>query len=210
MKTVLIFITAISLTVTAAGQHISIGPTAGFGHSWLTLENAPAGYDNSFHPAYNFGAKLVYSIETYWGLSADVKFSGEGGKLSNNNNDLVYRANYIRVPLQGIYFFGDYGQAVRPKISLGPSFGFLTGGKYKTRVNEQTQSEGDIKNIFTGFDVGLNAAVGANIRVAPATWLNTDITYYHGFSDVSETNNSVRNRNIGINVGLLFGLSTSK
>jgi Outer membrane protein beta-barrel domain len=215
MKRALILIAGISIVMMGhAQQHLSLGPTAGFGHSWLSMDQGTPGYDKAFHAQYNIGAKLVYSIETHWGLSADLKFSSEGGRFSTSqdNGELVYRANYIRIPLQGIYFFGEYGDKVHPKISVGPSFGFLVGGKYKTKVNEQTMSEGDSKDLFKGFDVGANIAAGANIRLTPNTWLNTDLTYYHGLTDISDNNNNneIRNRGIGINVGVMFGIDAPK
>jgi hypothetical protein len=195
-------------------QRFSIGPTAGFGHSWLSLDNGISGYDSKFHSSYNIGAKLVYSIENHWGLSADLKYSSEGGQFkqeSNDENHLVYRANYIRLPIQGVYFFNDYGDRFRPKISLGPSFGFFVGGESKTEVQEEITDEVDSKNLFKGFDFGLNGAVGANFRLSPATWLNADVTYYHGLSNVSETSSfEWKNRGLGLNVGVLFGIGDGK
>lgn len=189
-------------------QHLSFGPTVGFGHTWLSVKDAT--YDNKFYPAYNAGAKLVYSTNTNWGFSADVKFSGEGGKiedeLAGDMFEYQYRANYIRVPVQGIYFFGKTGNAVRPKISLGPSLGFLVGGEISTKENGVETSTVKTNDVFDGFDVGANAAVGANFSLGGGKWLNTDIGYYHGFTNVSDMSPRVRNRNVSLNVGLLFPL----
>jgi outer membrane protein W len=195
-------------------QRFSIGPTAGFGHSWLSADEKPAGYDSKFHSAYNVGVKLVYSIENHWGLSADLKYSSEGGQFkqtSDDDNKIIYRASYIRLPLQGIYFFHNYGDKVRPKISFGPSFGFLVGGDSKQEVDGETVSKVDSKDIFKGFDFGLNAAVGTNIRLSPATWLNADITYYHGLTNVAEASSADwKNRGLGLNVGVLWGIGDGK
>jgi hypothetical protein len=195
-------------------QRFSIGPTAGFGHSWLSMDEQLGGYDSKFHSAYNFGAKLVYSIENHWGLSADLKYSSEGGQFKQENDDdnrLIFRADYIRLPVQGIYFFNDYGDRVRPKISLGPSFGFFVGGYSKTKAGGETTTELDSKDLFKGFDFGLNGAVGANFRLAPRRWLNADLTYYHGLTNVSEANgNDWKNRGLGLNVGVLFGIGDGK
>ncbi|MEI9810142.1 MAG: porin family protein [Bacteroidota bacterium] len=152
------------------------------------------------------------------GISADLKFSSEGGTLQSDEGGdeykYTYRGNYIRLPLQGIYFFGELGDKVRPKVSLGPSFGFLVGGKSKLEVNGTKTDEADSKDAFTRFDIGLNAAAGANFRIGTNKWLNTDITYYHGFSnvfeDAGEKNKKVRNRGLGINIGITFPLGTVK
>ena len=185
-------------------QHISIGPTVGIGHSWLN-SNVTTGDKNLFFPTYNAGVKLVYSIESNWGVSADVKFSSEGGSRGvDGNNKTVDRLNYLRIPIQGIYFFGKYGDKIRPKISIGPSFGFLVGGKEKIYSNGKMVQEFQNENNFNKLDIGLNAAVGANIRICKSTWLNTDLTYYHGLTDISKGASNLKLRGIGINVGLLF------
>lgn len=208
MKTMTIALVLFFSVSALHAQHLSFGPTVGFGHSWLSVEDAT--YNNEFHPAYNAGVKLVYSTNTNWGFSADVKFSGEGGKiedeLAGTSFEYRYRANYIRVPLQGIYFFGQHGNAVRPKISLGPSFGFLVGGEIATKTNGVETSVVKTDDVFDGFDVGATGAVGANFSLGGGKWLNTDISYYHGFTNVADASPRVRNRNLGINVGLLFPL----
>lgn len=191
-------------------QNLSLGPTAGFGHSW---DNGDFGNDanKKFHASPNIGAKVVYSFVSNWGISADVRFSSEGATVKNEDNEeLILRSNYIRIPLQGIYFFGKYGNAIRPKVSLGPSFGFMVGGKTTYYEDGDKISESDSKDRVNGFDVGLTAAAGANFRLSPNVWLNTDLAYYHGFVDVSKTTISARNRNIGINVGVLFGIGSVK
>lgn len=208
MKKILIVI-AVLLTVTdLSAQNLSFGPIAGVGHSWTSIERGTL--DRRFHPYYNLGGKMVYSFVTNWGVSADVIFSGEGHTIGNdNNNKTVFRANYLRVPIQGIYFFGKYGDKVRPKISIGPSLGFLVGGKLRGISNGNEESEMKATSYLKTLDFGVNVAAGGNVRIAPATWLNLELAYYHGVTDIVE-NNLVKgkNRNLGVNVGITFPLAT--
>jgi hypothetical protein len=125
------------------------------------------------------------------------------------DNKTVLRLNYIRVPLQGIYFFGKYGERVRPKIFLGPSFGFLVGGKSTVYSNGDEIAEEKAKELVKGLDFGAIAGAGLNVRIAPATWLNADISYYHGFANIAEIDD-MKNRNLGINIGVTFPLATLK
>ena len=208
MKRIMI-VFALATTATAIhAQNLSLGPTAGFGHSWTSSDNG--GLDGMFHSSYNIGGKLVYSFISHWGISADVKFSSEGETLGvDKDNKTVMRANYIRVPLQGVYFFGDYGNKVRPKISVGPSLGFLVGGESKEYTDGDVTTTVKTKDYAESFDFGLTGAAGLNIRVAKATWLNADISYYHGLTDVV-SNGDAKNRNIGVNIGVLFPLGTAK
>lgn len=208
MKRIMIVMALASSATALHAQNLSLGPTAGFGHSWTSSDNG--GLDGRFHPSYNVGGKLVYSFVSHWGVSADVKFSSEGETLgSDNDNKIAGRANYIRVPLQGIYFFGEYGNKVRPKISVGPSFGFLVGGETKTYVDGNVASTSKTKDFAESFDFGLTGAIGLNVRVAKATWLNADIAYYHGLTNIASSGDA-KNRNIGLNVGVLFPIGTVK
>jgi outer membrane protein W len=211
MKTITLALAAVLSIASVNAQNLSFGPTAGFGHSWTNSEKGSL--DRMFHPSYNLGGKLVYSFVSHWGISGDVKFSSEGQTLGvDNENKVVGRLNYIRVPLQGIYFFGEYGDAVRPKVSLGPSFGFLVGGKTKTYEDDEVIATAKSKDYAEGFDFGVTGAIGANFRISPNTWLNTDIAYYHGVTDVLKNamNENAKNRNLGLNVGLTFGIGTVK
>jgi hypothetical protein len=184
------------------GQNLSIGVTAGFGHSWTNLE------PKNFHPAYNIGAKVVYSFQSNWGVSGDLKFSSEGATVGPDGDENVLRFNYIRVPLQAIYFFGKYGDRIRPKVSIGPSIGIFAGGKTKSYQNDEVISEGSSSDIVKGFDFGATFGGGLNMRIAPATWLNADLSYYLGLANVVETTGDIKNRNIGINIGVTFPLAT--
>ncbi|MBN8877236.1 MAG: PorT family protein [Sphingobacteriales bacterium] len=207
-KFMIVLVVAVSAT-TIHAQNLSFGPTAGFGHSWTSSDNGSQ--NGRFHSSYNIGGKLVYSFISHWGVSADVKFSSEGETLGlNNDNKTVMRANYIRIPLQGIYFFGDYGNRLRPKISVGPSFGFLVGGETKQHADGRVVSTIKTKDLAENFDFGLTGAAGLNYRLTRGTWLNADIAYYHGLTDMASSAVDAKNRNIGVNVGVLFPLGTLK
>jgi hypothetical protein len=42
-------------------------------------------------------------------------------------------------------------------------------------------------------------------------WLNTDIGYYHGLTNMNDvSSNEMKNRNLALNVGLAFGIGTGK
>lgn len=202
MKQLILTIAGIICIACAYSQmNISVGPNAGFGHTWMSGSG-----ENRYQPAGNFGVALVYSHNNHVGLGVDLKYSIEGGKKEFANVDVTSRLNYIRVPVKGIYFFRDYGASFRPKISLGPSFGFLVGGE-----QEAGSLKIDAKDAYNSFDVGLLGSAGFHYNLVTNTWLHFDLSYYHGFSDVSEAAETNKNRNIGINLGVAFGIgATSK
>jgi len=210
MKKVMIIVAVLGIGFVSKAQTFSIGPTGGFGHSWITNTNG----DTKFNPAWNAGIAAIYSTNSHFGIGADVTYSAEGNKVNNltgvadgaDNVKSIVNANYIRVPVKAIYFFGDNNSAVRPKVYAGPSFGFLTGGKTNVNV-DGVVSKTDTKDQIKNFDFGATAGAGLNFKVAPRTWLNTDVAYYQGLTDITESKNTTkRNGNVGVNVGLLVGL----
>ncbi len=195
----------IASLVKAQNQNLSMGVSTGIGHSWTSNSDG----NSRFHPTYSFGSKMVYSFDSRWGVSADLRYSSEGGTVGvDADNKVVGRAAYIRLPLQGIYFFGQLGDRVRPKISLGPSFGFLVGGKSKTYEDGRKIIELKTTDFTRTFDFGAHIAAGLNIRLAPGTWLNTDFSYYLGLLNIHKMGGDVKNRNVALNVGLTFPLAT--
>ena len=209
MKRLMSIAAILVIGYTAKAQTVSFGPTGGFGHSYITNTDG----DGKFNPMWNAGVSLIYSTHSNFGLGVDVKYSAEGNKVDYiSNNDVtthvksVVNANYVRVPVKLIYFFSTDKSAVRPKIYVGPSFGFLAAGKTSSTINNvtvKTDTKDDIKN----FDFGVTAAAGLNFKVAPRTWLNTDIAFYQGLTDITKSNNSTQhNANVGVNLGLLIGL----
>lgn len=203
MKKIMIIAAILGAGLVSKAQTVSFGPTGGFGHSWIS--NATG--DAKFNPAWNAGVSLVYSTLSNWGVGADVKYSAEGNKrLQAGDVTTNINTNYVRVPLKAIYFFGKQGDVVRPKISAGPTFGFLTDAN-TTSSADGAKVKTDISNDIRNFDFGVNAAAGLNIKVAQRTWLNTDLAYYQGLTDITKnTSNTRRNGNVGVNVGLLVGL----
>ena len=175
-----------------AQSKFSLGPNAGFGHTWVSNSN-----NAKFKLAANAGVAMVYSATEHFGIGLDAKYSYEGVKTGSgaaNARDL----NYFRFPLKAIYFFNNYGNQFRPKIFAGPSFGFLSSAKVNS-VN--------VKSLYNSSDVGITAGAGFNYRLVKNSWFTADINYLHGLSDVTkEAAIKNHNRNLQLNVGVNFGL----
>lgn len=211
----------LSIAALLQAQKLSIGPNAGYGSTWISKMN-----NRKYKSGGNVGLSLIYSTKSSFGLGADVKYSFEGGEReyqttipgSTLTTEEETSLNYIRVPLKAMWFFGKYGNRVRPKVALGPSFGFLVGGKIKTNTTSQTgamvsHSETNSKDYWDTFDFGLTGSAGLNYRLVSKVWLNADVAYYHGLTNaINEEKISARpapsnkNRNIVLNVGVNLGL----
>ena len=210
MKSKLLCIALLVVASTASAQkfaqNVSFGPIVGLGHSWIHgLEG-----DKEFKLAPTAGVTMVYSAGAHWGFGLDIKFSREGVKQEAfPGTDAVLHANYIRIPFKSMYFFGELGNKIRPKVMAGPSLGFLVGGKQKLEASGgEILAEVKAKDILKTFDIGVHGGLGLNARLTRNTWLNTDVTYYHGLKDIREGSMDWKNRNIVWNVGVAFGIGT--
>lgn len=174
--------------VPAEQSVFSMGPQGGFGHSFIMPY---AG--SKFQPSWDAGIVAIYSPGVHWGAELDIRYSAEGAKFSDRENiTSVTELRYIRIPLKAVYFFRKYENDFRPKISLGPTIGFLT---------EQINSTG-AKSV----DFGATASVGFHYRLVRAIWLTADVNYYQGFVDVYDASvEKELNGNIRMDVGISFG-----
>ncbi len=181
-------------------QEFSIGPTIGINNAWIS--DAPG--DTRGLLGFNAGLTMVYSTEEHWGLGLDLKYSGEGVVTEQRGAIAKTRLHYVRVPLKLYHFFNDFGNDFRPKIYVGPSFGFLAGGKTEQFLEVGT-IEVDSKDLYEPFDLGLTFGTGFNYRIASRTWLNFDLAYGHGFTDIVKSGKGF-NRNLNLNLGIAWGL----
>jgi hypothetical protein len=214
MKRIILGSLLISTAFVANSQNLSMGPVAGINHSWLTS----SGNNKHFNPGLNVGGTLTYSFNPSWGVGADLLFSMEGVKnrsesnLTTNTRDA--NLNFVRFQPKLIHFFGDLGDAVRPKLFVGGSLGLLAGGSTKTIVSTHDESADVVnkvpsKDLYRNFDAGVLAGGGINWRIGKATWLNTDVVYNNGLVDLSKNNNNWNaSRSVSFNLGVTFPIGT--
>jgi hypothetical protein len=205
MKKILCALVLLTGASSLFAQNISLGPSVGVQHSWITGMK-----DVKFKPGVSLGGVLTWSPAPHWGLGGDIRVSflegvkGRPGATHTLAADRI-NATYLRVPLKATYFFGDFGDKVRPKVYAGPSFGFLLGGETKySNASLTTKTD----QVLQGFDWGLIAGAGLNYRIKRNTWLNFDLAYTNGLKDVTEAAGYHANRNITMNVGVTFPLGT--
>lgn len=201
MKKISLLLTALSLTLAIRAQtnndkipsepirqsRFSLGVKGGFGHSFLMP------YSNyEFNPSWNAGLSAVISPWEHWGVGVDVNYSAEGATFDYGDHTIQNNLDYLRVPLKAIYFFRTYEMDFRPKISLGPTVGFLVNDPNTLKANS--------------FDLGGTFNVGFNYRLIRAVWLTVDAGYYQGFLDVYDANTDTDlNGNMRLDVGVSFG-----
>ncbi|MEP7263394.1 MAG: porin family protein [Bacteroidota bacterium] len=200
-------------------NYFSAGPRLGVNFSDIS------GFDNSEMKAgLLVGAFAVYSFQEHFGVSLDLLYSREGAKYKTTvtspgftfKSDVKARLNYLRIPLQACVFFGQFGDALRPKISLGPDLGFLLSAENKSTtttndglISTEESSTKDSKDSFKSTDFGAIAGAGFNLRITEETWFNFDLRYYIGASDIRDEKpagtDDVKNSNLSVSAGIAFG-----
>jgi len=176
---------------------LSIGPSVGFGHTGIRNTSGT----DIFKPSWSAGIIFNYSSLKHVGFSADVLWSMEGGRVESAGSKADLTLQYIRVPLKFAYYFGDFEDNFRPKVTVGPSMGFLLDAVSDSDV--EGGSKVNVKPFYEKFDLGLNASIGFNLKLARNIWLNTDFNYYTGFTPIRDNQ---YNSNFGVKVGVAFGL----
>ncbi len=203
-------------------QYFTIGPRVG-----INISNISGVDKADSKVGLLAGGFFVYSFQEHFGISADLLYSAEGAKFENTistgnltvktKNDIAL--NYLRVPLQAAVFFGQYGNRLRPKVTLGPSIGFLLGAKnklesvtiYPDGSNVSIDHKTDYKENIKGVDFGAVVGAGLNYRLVEAVWWNFDVRYYIGASDINNKpvvlgNDALKNNGLSVSLGLGIGL----
>lgn len=202
MKHALAFVLMLTLVafVSKGQENVSIGPIIG-----LSMANLKGDIDNTnWKPGLTVGGFYNYSSDDGFGFSGQLLFTQLGARINQKTNEVNF--NYLQIPLFATFFFGKYGQRVRPKVFLGPTLNFLLSARdiNKNNIN------GDPNNTnYKPFDLGLTLGGGVNIRLQNRIWLNLDARYGVGLLDVTRAPNiAIFNNSLGFNAGLSFPLGT--
>lgn len=204
-------------------QFFTFGPRAG-----LNISNFSGADDSETKAGLLAGGFLVYSFQEHFGVSVDALYSVEGAQFTERitaNNTTIkidndYALNYLRLPVQANVFFGEFGNRLRPKITLGPSVGFLLSAKnnFKSVTTDGNggsvtlEDKDDVKSDFKGIDFGAIVGAGLNYRLTDAVWWNLDLRYYLGATNIDDDNNNsgnnndLKNNSFSVSLGIGFGL----
>lgn len=209
LTTGLVLSALISTYAQSGAQYWSLGPVLGFGGSWLTGLN-----NQDFMPSGEVGLGVIYSRHEHWGFGADLTGSSEGYSVDYMKDNISYHTDvmpvYLRLTPKAYYFFGEYGDVVRPKLYLGPSVAYkMSEEQSMTKSSNVVMSDvpatvaprGDV---FNDWDFGIKVGAGANIQLAKSVWFNADAGYYQGLADVTGMDNM--NSHLRLNLGVMFGL----
>jgi outer membrane protein W len=176
-------------------QTLSIGPVAGINASKFSSSN-----NSENKIGLSLGAFANYSVNEHLGINAKLLFSERGSNYSTSNASV--RLKYIQMPISLIYYFGEIGQKLRPKVYAGPYFGTLFSAIDQNK-NDIIDANGN--DVFKKLDIGGQIGLGFNYSLKSRTWLNLDLGYGQSFTDITESDaTNEHNKAFLISVGISF------
>jgi hypothetical protein len=218
---VLLLLASVSSVNAQSDSELKFGPRVG-----VNISNFSNVDDSDGLIGLVAGGYAVYSFHEHFGISLDLLYSMEGAKSKATFNfpdstvtqEQSIKLSYLRVPLLLNVFFGELGNPIRPKLMVGPSLGFLMGVKTESefRINDsgvitEVSTSSSEKEGYNTIDFGAVAGAGVNIRLADRLWLDTDLRYYIGASDLFEDSPSgedtPKNNHLQVSLGLGIGLN---
>jgi hypothetical protein len=189
----LVVLTVFLIKPSQSQQGWNFGLTGGLNLAWIsqpTVTGTPV--EGSFGKRLSFNAGLFaeYGFNRRLYLQMGLNFDQRGFTYkesdANSSTDLTVRAHYLEVP-----FLMRYAFIAKEKIDiyglLGPSFGFLTGGRI-VGTNTVNGVEGTIDNkisdTYNSTAFGIKIGLGFEIPIADdrgATFF--DVRYNVGLGD---------------------------
>ena len=111
------------------------------------------------------------------------------------------RITYLDIPILGVVTVAQFSQG---KVYLlgGPSIGIKLGARLKASVEGESETQ-DISDAIPSTDMGLTLGGRVEFRQG----ILAEFRYTHGFTDLSDGEESVKNRVYSVLVGYRFGSS---
>ena len=113
--------------------------------------------------SFHFGGIVEMKLAEKFSIQPELLYTMLGCKVTTNVGgttiDVTDKLGYIVLPVMAKYY-------VAPGFSLeaGPQFGYLVSAKGKNETGSMSV-EGDIKDAFKKFDMGINAGLGYELPI---------------------------------------------
>jgi hypothetical protein len=196
-RAILFIATIMFVSQISKAQNLSFGPMAGVNFSTLSgTENTKS------KTGLLAGAFVNYSSKNWFGLGVQVLYNQAGATVVSPTESV--NLNYLQIPILATYYFGEGNTvgAFRPKLFAGPHVNFL--------LNAQNKDGNDLNPggaYYKKSDLGVTFGGGFNYAVADKTWLNFDVRYGVGLTNIAQQGNTdIMNRGLGFTLGVSFPL----
>jgi hypothetical protein len=193
------------ITFSASAQ-FSVGVKGGLNLATLGGDGESPDMRASFH----VGGYLNFPLSDNLSIQPELLYNSVGAKNSESDSyeedgfeitekvDVVFKLNYVSIPLMMKYSFGAIN------LQAGPQLSILAKAKSKIEyeivvdgdLEESGSVEDDVDDI-KGFDVGLNVGLGADVGK-----LNATVRYSLGLANINDDSDfKTTNNVIQISVG---------
>jgi opacity protein-like surface antigen len=231
MKKIILFIFVFSFSyyISAQEKSFSGGLFVGPGISWLGSDSKSVAPDG-IKIGYSFGAIFDFYFDSNFAFATGLQFNNYGGKIKYHNgaasiswdnselnrelpdnSELLYRLNYLAVPLG---FKGKTNEIGYVSFFLKAGFTPMINIKSKADFGENKKELiGDETRLF---NLGWHIGGGIEITVTGNTRLLVEILYNRGLFDIDKTkvytsalkdnntNPKILLNDLGLRVGFLF------
>lgn len=210
---VMLFVLAVASGVRDAAAQVKVGILIGVNSASLTIPEALLPVED---------LDLTVSVGRRWGLIAGgfvdipagrslalelgAMFSQKGSSTTISIPGVVSgtsdtRIDYLDIPILAVVTVAQFSQG-KVHFLAGPSIGVKVGARSKATVEGESESV-DISDQLPSTDIGL--VLGG--RVEFKNGVLAEFRYNPGFTDLSDTDESVKNRVYSVLIGYRFGAS---
>ncbi len=190
MKKISLFFCALLFGSILFAQNTTIGLKAGL--NVANVSNS-SGSEMGSKIGLNAGLLAHIHLNPVLALQPEVVYSSQGAKYTVSNGEHQLSLNYINIPLQLQYMFGNGF-----RLQTGPQVGFLAGVKDKVRnVETQTFTTQDFKSVDFSWSAGLGYVSYSGLGV--------DGRYNFGISNINNAGPNVLRNNV-FQLGLFYML----
>lgn len=201
-----VFLLAIVLTISAhaqptIGQKLQIGPTVGLNVATTTF-NKVVSTDPKYD--YNIGTRAAYPLGQRIKINSLLVYSRKGIATPDGYKETY---EYVDVPIFLSYTIGT------ERFNCYPLIGVQQGWMLSSQVafnNPPRPSLSSPPADARHYELAVNLGIGSQFRVAPNASVFFDIRYASGLTGVQgeeplfSRGNSIRNRVLSFNTGVLF------
>ncbi len=190
MRTPITFLLLCSTASLAAqSSRFEVGAQAGASLAWLRGNSVIDGSDALLGPA--AGLTLQYDLSPLLGVRIGAAYQRKGMRnevLFSDMNGAPIGTGSVRTTMDQLVvplmLRATFGHGPRYSVGVGTYAGFLLG----SRVHYKTDSsEGDTDNTddLEPLDIGLSASAAAAFKLGEQLWLNAEVRYDKGLSNIS-------------------------
>lgn len=202
MKKLIVSLITLAISASSFAQ-VQIGPTVGFNVSMFRYSQSVD--KNTYLPGYSVGLKMNINLTEALAFQPAIIWNSVGGKAGETDFYTSTSLNYLAVPLNLVYGFGDKATS-QFQIFAGPYMGYGVSGTAKAKIPVLGENSTDVKfgsenTKVNPVDYGLNFGIGYKLN--PFLF---NVGYMLGLSNLNNGDGTkVYNSGFNFSATLLFG-----